>query len=98
MPQPTFLESFRHEDIDINQLHMKLQQLELTLTKKADHIVTKQLIEHHHELEEIRSIIQELTAKVDLLTNQPPPVILNPPPVVITTKPLPPRRRKRTSF
>lgn len=62
-PSKSFVPSPPSHDTD--ELLQQITQLELQLAKKADDIVSLQVLQHRSELEEIRKTVQSLAADVE---------------------------------
>lgn len=55
---------------EFEKLKLKVNELELKLYKKADGVASIQLLQHRNELEELLTIVNELTSRIDHLETQ----------------------------
>ncbi len=55
---------------EVEKLKLKVNELELKLYKKADGVASIQLLQHRNELEDLLSIVNELTTRMDQLETQ----------------------------
>lgn len=55
---------------EFEQLKLKVIELELNLYKKADGVASVQLLQHRNELEDLLTIVNELTTRIDHLETQ----------------------------
>jgi chromosome-anchoring protein RacA len=53
-----------HTETDVDELADKIQHIETSLNEKADSVVSYQLLQHRHEIEELQKQITLLTERV----------------------------------
>jgi chromosome-anchoring protein RacA len=60
------------EETPMDELFSRIHEIERSLGQKADEVVSSQVLQHRSELEELRQMISQLAATVEIMQNPSP--------------------------